>query len=228
MKQNFILLTVSLLLFSCESIRTGGDDLPCSQIKDIGIFENERDLPLVGESELSFFNLRGEERDVQVNHSFNQQEVTEFSLTSHVSDCIRTNDVEQVVWQQEEHQLNYITDVVSTIVVFEKIVIDSLNPDNGLIGEYLEIQFHSPGFNGNTNSFNVMAFPLNGSDFPLNSKFNFGYDRFENIIINGRTFPKVFASKNFFIATEIIRIFLLPSGELVAFETINGETYVIN
>lgn len=229
MKQNFIVLIVGLILFSCETVRTGDENLPCSQIKDIGVFENERNLPLEGQSELSFVDALGNVRSIPVNTpTFNQADITEFSTTSHFSDCFRTGDVEQLVWQQEEHLLNYDVELISRMVVREKIVVDSLNPDNGILGEYFEIQSQLLSFNGNISSFSIMAFPINGSNFLMGSKFNFGYDMFEDIIINGRTFPKVFASKNFFISNETSRVFIAPSGELVAFETFNGETYIID
>ena len=227
MKQNFILLILSLLLFSCESVRTGGDNLPCSQIKDIGIFENERDLPLEGQHSLKFVNLSGDIKGVLTNSSFFNTDATEQFLSVHSSDCATTNEVIQTVWQQENHQLSYTISSFTKVRITEKLVVDSLSHQKEILGEYYEVGSRTAqpsGFVGREIS--VMAFPINNSVFEDDSKFNFGYDLFENIIINGRTFPKLFASKNFLFSSEASRLFFTPSGELVAFETLNNDAFI--
>ncbi len=230
MKTNFLIILLFscsiFLLQSCEC-NDGEIIIPCSNKIDLGTFEIENNLPTQRDFEVIFENQLGEKRTLFYNTDWglgnrNFEDIR--SLVTHTNQCSERGDENEISWQREQNTVVVFFDFYNVISIKETVAIDIEKPEDGIVGQYFIARTQGER-SGGLNQEPTLSYSKNRIQTSQNSSYDFGYEFFQTLILNGKEFENVVRILD--TQNEIKEIYLSEKGELIAFEDIDDEIFVL-
>lgn len=222
-----LLLFCSIFLLQGCECNDGEIIIPCSNKIDLGTFEIEKNLPTESDFEVLFENQFGEEKTLYYNTDWglgNRNFEDMRSFVAHTNQCSERGDENEISWQREQNTVVVFFDLDNVISIKETVAIDIEKPKDGIVGQYFIARTQGER-SGGLNMPPTLSFSKNRIQTSQNSSYDFGYEFFQTLLLNGQEFENVIRILD--TQNEIKEIYLSEKGELIAFEDIDDGIFVL-